>query len=183
MDSYLNIAFKTEDCNEHLHHEVICFLMQTSMHTHTHTHSLTPLSHSHTCTHAHTHTYTHTHTHTHSLLHSSMLQVPIFFLTFTHTHTHTHAHTHTYTQTHTHIHTQFSRPSVHQSTHESDNKRRPIVLKRNASRYKSPSPEPPDPNSEAKSVTIRRMQSNLEEWDKQLEEISTKKVQNGKDSL
>jgi len=36
---------------------------------------------------------------------------------------------------------------VVQSTIESDNKRRPVVLKRNASKYQAPSPEPPDPNS------------------------------------
>ena len=33
--------------------------------------------------------------------------------------------------------------------------------------------------AEAKSQTIRRMQSNLETWDKQLEEIVQKKTQNG----
>ncbi|XP_064397958.1 uncharacterized protein LOC135344628 [Halichondria panicea] len=71
---------------------------------------------------------------------------------------------------------QFSRPTVHQNTLESDNKRRPIVLKRNSSRYRPPSPEPPDPNSEAKSVTIRRMQSNLLEWDKKLDDINAKKL-------
>lgn len=74
---------------------------------------------------------------------------------------------------------QFSRGSVHKSTLESDNKRRPIVLKRNSSRYRPPSPEPPDPNSEAKSVTIKRMQSNLADWDKQLDDINTKKLRNG----
>jgi len=35
---------------------------------------------------------------------------------------------------------------VVQSTIESDNKRRPVVHKRNASKYQAPSPEPPDPN-------------------------------------
>ena len=113
----------------------------------------------------------------------------------------------------------FSRPTVHQSTAEADNKRRPGVLRRNSSRYQSPSPEPLDPNSgvcvyaqcslctyccveivalahsqsshfnnaclllhvmsEAKSQTIRRMQSSLEDWDKQLEEIVQKKSQYG----
>ena len=34
-----------------------------------------------------------------------------------------------------------------QNTIESDNKRRPIVLRRNASKYDPPPPEPPDPNS------------------------------------
>ncbi len=33
--------------------------------------------------------------------------------------------------------------------------------------------------TEAKSQTIRRMQSNLEEWDKQLQEICEKKTKNG----
>ncbi len=75
---------------------------------------------------------------------------------------------------------QFSRPTVHQNTLESDNKRRPIVLKRNSSRYRPPSPEPPDPNSEAKSVTIRRMQSNLLEWDKKLDDINAKKLKDGR---
>ena len=32
---------------------------------------------------------------------------------------------------------------------------------------------------EAKSVTIHRMQNNLQEWDKQLKEIMEKKEQNG----
>ncbi len=77
---------------------------------------------------------------------------------------------------------QFSRPTVHKSTLESDNKCRPIVLKRNSSRYQPPSPEPSDPNSEAKSVTIRRMQSNLADWDKQLDNINAKKLQNGQSS-
>ncbi len=74
---------------------------------------------------------------------------------------------------------QFSRPSVHKSTLESDNKRRPIVLKKNSSRYRPPSPDPPDPNSQAKSVTIKRMQTNLADWDKILEDINAKKLQNG----
>jgi len=68
---------------------------------------------------------------------------------------------------------------VHQNTLESDNKRRPIVLRRNSTRYKQPSPEPPDPNSEAKSATIRRMQSSLEDWDKKLDDINAKKIKNG----
>lgn len=42
---------------------------------------------------------------------------------------------------------QFPRPTVGQNTIESDNKRRPIILRRNASKYDPPSPEPPDPNS------------------------------------
>lgn len=42
---------------------------------------------------------------------------------------------------------QISRISVTQGTIESDNKRRPVILKRNASKYQPPSPEPPDPNS------------------------------------
>ena len=33
--------------------------------------------------------------------------------------------------------------------------------------------------AEAKSQTIRRMQSNLETWDKQLEEVLHKKARNG----
>lgn len=35
------------------------------------------------------------------------------------------------------------------------------------------------PCTEAKSQTIRRMQSSLETWDKQLEEIAVKKSHNG----
>ena len=34
-------------------------------------------------------------------------------------------------------------------------------------------------SAEAKSVTIRRMQSNLEEWDRELQEICKKKAKNG----
>ena len=40
-----------------------------------------------------------------------------------------------------------STKTVFQSTVESDNKRRPIVLRRNSRKYYPPSPEPPDPNS------------------------------------
>jgi myosin heavy subunit len=72
----------------------------------------------------------------------------------------------------------FSQSTVHQSTAEADNKRRPGISRRISIRYRPPSPEPPDPNSEAKSQTIRRMQSSLETWDKQLEEILHKKAHN-----
>ena len=34
--------------------------------------------------------------------------------------------------------------------------------------------------AEAKSVTIQRMQSSLQEWDKQLKDIVQKKAKNGK---
>lgn len=71
-----------------------------------------------------------------------------------------------------------SRPTVLQGTIEADNKKRPAMQKRQASKYQPPSPEPPDPNSEAKSATIRRMQNNLEEWERQLKEISEKKTKN-----
>ena len=37
--------------------------------------------------------------------------------------------------------------TVQQSTVESDNKKRPIVTKKNASKYACLSPETPDPNS------------------------------------
>lgn len=73
--------------------------------------------------------------------------------------------------------TQATQHSV-KSTIEADNKRRPGIMKMNASRYESPPPDPPDPNSEAKSVTISRMQSSLQEWDKQLKKIMDKKSNN-----
>jgi hypothetical protein len=41
---------------------------------------------------------------------------------------------------------------VNRTTIEADNKRRPGILKRNASRYESPPPEPADPNS-GKSIS------------------------------
>ena len=41
----------------------------------------------------------------------------------------------------------------------------------------------PQSYSEAKSQTIRRMQSNLETWDRQLEEIATKKTHNGEHAV
>jgi len=37
----------------------------------------------------------------------------------------------------------------------------------------------PSHSPEAKSVTIRRMQSNLEEWDRKLQDICDKKAKNG----
>lgn len=93
-----------------------------------------------------------------------------------------------------------STKTIFQSTVESDNKRRPIVLRKNSRKYYPPSPEPPDPNSgnqwieeggyqgninwnnitEAKSATIRRMQNNLEDWNKQLKEIMEKKERDGR---
>lgn len=41
----------------------------------------------------------------------------------------------------------FSRPTVNQTTIETDNKKRPGILKRNSERYAPPLPEEPDPNS------------------------------------
>ena len=97
---------------------------------------------------------------------------------------------------------QFARPTIWHSTIETDNKRRPGILKRNASRFEPPSPDQPDPNSgacyfcmdiicavtlvcnylnmlEVKSEVIKRMQIKLEDWDHQLRNIGTKKKRNG----
>ncbi|XP_019849678.1 PREDICTED: uncharacterized protein LOC109580679 [Amphimedon queenslandica] len=69
----------------------------------------------------------------------------------------------------------FSRPTVNQTTIETDNKKRPGILKRNSERYAPPLPEEPDPNSEAKSLVIKKLHSNLEVWERQLEELTNKK--------
>ena len=69
--------------------------------------------------------------------------------------------------------------SVLKGTIETDNKMRQGVLRKNSTRFEEPSPPPPDPNSEAKSETIRRMQRNLEEWNEELKAIHEKKMKNG----
>ncbi|KAL5510761.1 hypothetical protein EMCRGX_G006362 [Ephydatia muelleri] len=68
--------------------------------------------------------------------------------------------------------------SVLKGTIETDNKMRQGVLRKNSTRFEEPSPPPPDPNSEAKSETIRRMQRNLEEWNEELKAIHEKKMKN-----
>ena len=70
--------------------------------------------------------------------------------------------------------------SVLQGTIETDNKMRLGVLRKNSTRFEEPTPIPPDPNSEAKSETIRRMQRNLEEWNEELKAIQQKKAKNGR---
>ena len=55
---------------------------------------------------------------------------------------------------------QFPRPPVHQATVESHNKRRMIVLKRNASKYDPPTP---DPNSGTSCPSMGRARGVYEE--------------------
>lgn len=69
--------------------------------------------------------------------------------------------------------------SVLKGTIETDNKMRQGIMRKNSTRFEEPSPPPPDPNSEAKSETIRRMQRNLEDWNEELKAIHEKKMKNG----
>lgn len=68
--------------------------------------------------------------------------------------------------------------TLSQGTVETGNKRRPVLMKRGSQKFEPLPPEPPDPNSEAKSVTIRRMQSNLEVWEEKLKELYEEKKEN-----
>lgn len=52
-----------------------------------------------------------------------------------------------------------------------DCKRHHATIRKNSTRFKpTPSP-PPDPNSEAKSLLIKRVQSQVEVWDHELNSI------------
>ena len=45
-----------------------------------------------------------------------------------------------------------TRSSIAQGTIETDNKRRPVLMKKGSQRFEPPPPEPPDPNSGTNSI-------------------------------
>ena len=70
-----------------------------------------------------------------------------------------------------------SNPSTRlaEGTIATDNKMHLGVIRNNTTRFKSPSSPPPDPNSESKSLVIKRMKSFMQVWDHELDEIKSKK--------
>jgi small-conductance mechanosensitive channel len=64
---------------------------------------------------------------------------------------------------------------VDRTTVETDNKKRPGIMRLNSIKYNPPPPQDSDPNSEVKSAVISRMNDNLIDWDKRLQDITVKK--------
>ncbi|KAI6661144.1 hypothetical protein LOD99_13866 [Oopsacas minuta] len=64
-----------------------------------------------------------------------------------------------------------------EGTIATDNKMHQGIIRKNTSRFKSPPSPPPDPNSESKSLVIKRMKSFMQVWDKELEDIKSKKTE------
>ena len=65
--------------------------------------------------------------------------------------------------------------SLAEGTIATDNKMHLGVIRMNTTRFKAPPSPPPDPNSESKSLVIKRMKSFMEVWDHELDEIKSKK--------
>jgi hypothetical protein len=87
---------------------------------------------------------------------------------------------------------------VDRTTVETDNKKRPGIMRLNSIKYNPPPPQDSDPNSgtlvpsmhskyllfycmniEVKSAVISRMNDNLIDWDKRLQDITVKKKETG----